>query len=343
MHGCSKLLSLVALLLGISQISFAQGLSISGGISSGYLWASNAGEEAPGGKFLISNLLLNLSAEPKGLPISFEGAIGGTVTPSLFDAPGDAVPGLNIQYAGITVSPGENLNLEMGLLQPNAGYEDTYTYNNESITVGVLASQQPFNAFGVRATYTVAGLETYVGFYKDRLDEEEYCASLDGGLRRPSSSWEIGIGCSLSGIDFTLYHYGLRELRYLTGMVAEHEIGGLHLALDLDYWRWDDSMSGYRRDSSSMGGAFYASYGIGKASMALRLEYIRQGGSMIYTEGEEAGDIYAATFTPTYNFDGKAYVRLESSYVKARGCFEDNEGDPRDDRIYIALESGLRF
>ncbi|MCD6508448.1 outer membrane beta-barrel protein [Candidatus Poribacteria bacterium] len=120
-------------------------------------------------------------------------------------------------------------------------------------------------------------------------------------------------------------------------------MGGLHLAFDLDYWRWNGSISEYRGDNSSIGETFYASYGFKGMSMAVRLEYIRQGGSKIYTESEKTEDIYAVTLTPTYNFNEDAHIRLETSYIKAKRCSKDDVNGLQDDRIYLVLESGLRF
>jgi len=155
------------------------------GLSAGYFCASNVGQNTPNDNFLLSNLLVELSAEPEDRPISFVAAFGGTVTPSIFDPPEETGPDLGIEYASLSAKPIENLSIETGLLQPNAGYEDTYTFNNMNLTIGALASQQPYNAFGARASSSINDLEIYAGMYKARLDKEEYCID-DNGNRHCS-------------------------------------------------------------------------------------------------------------------------------------------------------------
>ncbi len=327
--------------------------TLSLGASTGYFYATNSGTDDAGknvsnDKFIVSNFMIGVDYQPSDLPISFSGAYGGTATPSLFDAPNDAdnQPDMDIEYADFTFAPCDNFSLELGLLAPNAGYEDTYTYNNKNITVGALASQQPYNAYGTRATISVNGLfDVYAGFYENRKDNEEY--TIDDGTFKgaPGNSWEAGITGSVMDADYTLYYYNVNNMRKLLGLVVEKTIGNIYMAFDADYWRWNNKWDKYDgNDQDSIGASFYISPKISdKVELPLRIEYINQGDSKIYTDSVKADNIFAITFTPTYNFSDSAYFRIEGAYIKADDSFANGNGNAKDSRYYFASEFGLKF
>jgi hypothetical protein len=324
---------------------------LSGGVSGGYFYTNNAGQEHGKNresKFVLSNVLFDLNLESKDYPVSLDVGLGGVVTPSLVDNPDDSAPSWGVEYADFSISPVENLTLEGGLLAPVAGYEDTYTYNNKNITVGVLASQQPYNAYGVRTTYSIKRLgilnevDVYGAYYRNRKDEEEYCTS----TTCPHDAWEAGISINLLDTDITLYHYHINGLRSLTGVVAEKEIGILYLGFNMDYWKWSNALR--KREGingvHSIGAALYVSAKVTKAiEFPLRLEYISQNKSRIYVDSEGAGDIYAITFTPTVYPTENTYVRVEGGYVHANNGFEDNYGNVKDSKYYLCAELGFKF
>ncbi|GEM_PF-1238886 len=329
-----------------------KGLNLNLGASTGYFYATNSGTDAAGNdvsndKFIVSNFMVGVDYQPNNLPISFSGAYGGTATPSLFDAPNDAdnQPNMDIEYADFKLAPCHNFSLELGLITPNAGYEDTYTYNNKNITVGALASQQPYNAYGTRATISIKGLfDIYAGFYEDRKDNDEYTIN-DGTLKgSPGNSWEAGISGTLLDTDYTVYYYNVNNMRKLFGFVLEKTIANVYMAFDADYWRWNNKWDKYYGDDrSSLGASLYISPKFSNIELPLRIEYINQGYSKIYTDSAKADNIFALTFTPTYNFSDSAYFRIEGAYINADDSFTDGSGNLRDSRYYFASEFGLRF
>ncbi len=203
------------------------GIEVSGGISAGSFYASNPGPNTSDSQFSLSNFLVEISSEEKKGPVSFAGAFGESSTPSLFDTPGNNRR-FDIEYASLLLNPTDNVSLEAGLLLPNAGYEDTYTFNNRNIVLGALASQQPYNEYGARLAYSVFGLE-------------------------------IGAGGSVSDFDFNIYNYHLEGMRNLTGIVTERTVKNVSLAFNLDYWKWNRSMKNYYGNNSSVGMALYIS------------------------------------------------------------------------------------
>jgi hypothetical protein len=313
-------------------------LEITGGISAGFFSASNPGQDESDSRFLLSNFLVELSPKDKTLPVGFVGAFGETSTPSLLDTP-ENNNSFDIEYGSLILRPITGVSLETGLLQPNAGFENNYTYNNKNITLGVIASQQPFNAYGARMGYDFNGFHLCGGYYKQRLNDQEYVVN---GSSAPDS-WEIGLSGSVFDSNFSIYHYHLEGLRNLAGAAVEYTIKNIYIAFNIDYWVWDSSMKSAHASESSIGGAIYVCPSFGKFSIPLRLEYIDQGESEIYIESINAKHVYTATISPTYHILDNAYLRAELSYVKADSAFADKSGNLEDERIYLAAEIGYLF
>lgn len=309
-------------------------LQLGGGISGGWFFTSNPGEDTSGSEFLLSNLLLEVAYEDDGLPIGFVAAFGETSTPSVLDAPENNIT-LAIEYAGIALCPADGLEIEVGLLGPNSGFEDTYTFANRNILLGAVASQQPYNAYGVKIGYETGGLGFWGGYYKDRLDEEEYDS--------PENAWEIGIGTELAGSDVGFYHYHVGGYRYLTGVVIERAVGGMEIGVNIDYWTWGDRMKDAYGSDGAIGGAVYVSQRFGDVSIPFRIEYIQQDESEIYIESAGTDSIFTAVITPTYHFSENAYARAEASWVMADGGFENEDGGSEDGNIGLAVEFGVTF
>ena len=311
-------------------------IEITGGISAGYFYASNPGENGSDDEFLLSNFLVELSSSNKGLPMGFGGAFGETSTPSLLDTP-ENNNNFDIEYASLTLKPITDLSIEAGLLQPNAGFENTYTFNNKNVILGAVASQQPYNAYGARIGYdhNKNDLSFWGGYYKERLDDDEY--------NSPDYAWEIGLSASISKNTYSLYHYNVHGQRSLTGVVIESTIQGIDIALNLDYWRWDNRIIDLQGNKSSIGVAVYICPNFNNFSIPVRLEYINQDSSRIYIDTINAERISSVTVSPTWYFDEKTYVRVESVYVNADSAFIHKDGISKDNRISLAIEVGLLF
>jgi Putative beta-barrel porin-2, OmpL-like. bbp2 len=314
--------------------SILSAINLTGGISAGYFYASNPGEDTSDDAFLLSNLLVEISSADDTLPVSFVGAFGETSTPSILDTPENNTD-LKIEYASLILKEITNFNLEMGLLQPYSGFENTYTFNNKNVILGAVASQQPYNAYGARVNYDMNEISLWGGYYKNRLDDEEY--------NSPDYTWEIGVSGSIAENDFSIYDYHIGGQRNLLGAVIEHSIGNVDLAFNIDYWNWDNRMEGVYGSKSSIGAAFYICPNFSNFSIPIRIEYINQDESQIYIENPDTNRIYAATFSPTWHFNENAYVRAESAYVKANGAFMDKNGYTKDNRINLAIEVGFLF
>jgi hypothetical protein len=329
-------------------------ISLGGGLSGGYFAGNNEGEGNKKDNFVLTNLLIDITSEIKDGMFGFNLGLGGVTTPSVLGSLGDALPDFRIEYASMNLTPIKSLPglaFEGGLLQPNSGYECTYTFNNRNITVGALASQQPYNAVGARTSYAFSeDFRTWGGIFKHRLARDEYETEYEDGhgnvLSRTAQdtySWEAGMNDNIEGVGLSLYHYHLTGLRHLTGITAEYTVNNLYMALNIDYWRWSSEMDAYFEDHSSIGAALYLAPSFGKFAFPLRLEYIDQGKSGIYLPSPAAENIYATTLTPTYNFTDNVLIRTEGSYVHADNGFSDGSGRPKDNKFLFSTEVVFKF
>ncbi len=319
---------------GESVQSFLSGIKLAGGISAGYFYSSNPGVDVPDDEFLLSNFLIELSSANEELPIGFTGAFGQTSTHSILGTP-EQNDDYDIEYASLTLTPVKGIGVEMGLLQPNSGFENTYTYNNKNILLGAIASQQPYNAYGARVSYDLSSITIWGGYYKDRLDDEEYNSQ--------DYSWEIGVSGSLDDTDFNVYNYYIKGQRNVSGVSVERTIGNIDLAFNVDYWKWSEEVEELYENDSSIGAAFYFCPNFDKFSIPIRLEYINQDKSQLYIERADAKEIYTATISPTWHFNDSAYIRAEAAYINADSAFEDDSGNIKDHRLNYAVELGYRF
>lgn len=313
--------------------SVMAGLEVSGGISAGWFFTSRPGAGFCSSGWLLSNLLVEISPKDKTAPLIFTAAFGETSTPSLIGSP-ENTNELHIEYAFLTVTPVAGLTAEVGLLEPIAGCENTYTFRNKNAFLGAVASQQPYNAYGGRIGYASKKTSLHAGYYQDRLDREEYRT----GDSAPGNSWELGLSGSIGGTDASVYYYHVEKTRSLTCMVIERTVGAFDLALNVDYWKRDVGMKSSHGDDHAVGGALYVVPHFGRFSLPLRLEYVDQGNSGLYLGGVSANRVYTATLSPTYRIRDNAYVRADAGYARAKNGFMDDDGHVKSDRVCLAVE-----
>jgi hypothetical protein len=313
------------------------GLSVAGGLSAGWCYASGQGPGGTTHQPALTNLLVTLASAETKAPLRFELGLGAVSAPSLTANLGHHAD-LGAEYAVVAWRLHRNIGVAAGLLQPSSGYEDTYTFNNVNVATGLIASQQPYNAYGGAAQWERGPLRALVAVYGDRLAAEEYAV----GERLADRAWEGDFGIETRAGAGHLYHYHVPRLRALTGAAWECDLGAVDLAVNADWWRWDSAVApaGAR---NALGVAVYLQRDWAGLSLPLRLEAVRQGRSRVYVDHPDAKVLAAAAITPTWRPAETSYVRLETSCLVAREAFADARGRIRDRRLAGAAELGYRF
>lgn len=323
---------------GIESTCLLRGVTLSGGASAGWLYASHHDAGGRSNEALLTNLLITLTTTDPDTPVGFDGAVGETATPSLQGTP-EVNREFNIEYAAVLLRPYPGVELTSGLLLPVSGFEDTYTYNNANIVHGLVSSQQPYNAYGAALQCTARGYEGHLGYYSERLAKEEYAVEEHLAGR----SWEVDLGGQTKGTSYRVYHYHLKGMRYLTGAVVERTIARVYLALNADWCRWDESMADHCGRRHALGAALYVTPEWGRFSLPARLEYVDQGRSRFYLDNPATKTLSSATVTPTWQWTESNFLRAEASYARAHDGFADGQGQPKSDRVYLAAEVGCLF
>ena len=313
------------------------GLAVGGGLSAGWLYASGQGPGQTSHQPALTNVLVTLATAETRAPLGFALGLGAVAAPSLaanLGGPAD----LGAEYAAVAWRFSRSMGVAAGLLQPSSGYEDTYTFNNANLATGLVASQQPYNAYGGALQWEHGPLRALAAVYGDRLAAEEYAV----GSRLADRAWEADFGIETSAGAGHLYHYHVPRLRALTGAAWQCEVRTVDLAINADWWRWTGA-AGPVGARHAVGVAIYVQRDWPVLSLPLRLEAVRQGRSQVYLDNPGVDALAAVTMTPTWHPAETGYVRLETSWVAARRAFTDARGRARDGRLAGAMELGYRF
>jgi hypothetical protein len=235
-----------------------------------------------------------------------------------------------------TLKPSNGFGLEMGLLQPNSGFENTYTYNIIKIISWVqLLRSSPITHMAQGPVMISPLLDIWVDILRtDLMMRNIIHRIIHGRLARQRQ---------LNDTDFNIYNYYIKGQENLVGASVERTIGNTDLAFNVDYWKWSDDVESLYENDSSIGAAFYICPNFDKFSIPIRLEYINQDKSQLYTESPDTQDIYSATLSPTWHFNDSAYIRAEASYINADSAFEMIPETQGSQNQSTAVETGYLF
>ena len=324
-------------------------VKVSGGVSSGFFFANNPGEDASSNresKFILTNDIIGLSISPKDYPFSTKIELGGTSEAPVLGynvKDRSATPGFKLKCADLSLNVVPKLKLDIGLLHSVAGRESAYSFNNKNIAFGVLASQEPGNVYGTRATYSINGFDVYAGYYRNRMNDGEYAIK---NYDDANHSYEFGVSGNVAGFDGTAYYYNINRIKSLAGLTFDRDFGNIYVAFDGGYWQWTDDAKKFQgyKDKSAYGLGVYVSPKLNKnIEIPVRLEYANQHKSHIYISNSNEDNIYTITVTPTYHLTDAIYLRTEGAYIHAKNSFADNDGSLKDGKYYLGAEVGYIF
>ncbi len=302
-------------------------IEMSGGVSAGYFYTNNIGNDANNDYFTVSSFGIDLTSKVNSA-IGFTAGFGASGQPDLLDDSQPPSADFEVEYAWVSIKPIENLTLDAGKLTTNIGYELYHTYDNPNYTFGMVWYGQPFVYAGARATYTVTeGIDVYAEYNHDA-----------------GEAFALGSIGSIAGIDYAVSYYDYTANKNLVDVVLSTSVAGIDVALNADYQWLDDSKKVSGNDDSAYGLALYITPKVSEAiSIPVRLEYINQGTSDIYKTG--IGDnARSVTVTPTWAPSKNTYLRAEVAYVSTdKKGFVDDDGSLEDTRTFIGVEAGFRF
>ncbi len=284
-------------------------LKLNGGISATAFRESRT-DRGTESSLKIEDLVLELSGS--GNAGGFDVAVGTLLLPTVLESSqkenrgnfglGNENDRFGLLWGYAKVKPSEKLEIDAGVLTTNVGYELPESYRNFNVTYGLVWNGQPFIYRGVRATYTVnRSLQVY-GEY-DRGEE------LNGNPK--DHAFGVGAGGTLGVFYYTANYFDYGNYKNLVDISLSTECRDIKLGINGDY-QWLDKES----KKAGYGVALYAVPELGKFSLPVRLEYVKdRNNSGIY--GFNGKGTYSVTVTPTYRLSDHAAIRTELSYVKS--------------------------
>ena len=338
-----KLLSLATAGIVLSSSSFAGTITVAnsdielgGGLSAGYIYATNQGVNANNDYFTISSFAVGLRSKMENAPIEFTASFGKSVQDDLISLNNNA--NFDTEYAYVTVKPISNLSIDAGILTTNVGYELYHTYENPNFIYGLVWFAQPFRYTGARATYSISdNLSVYAEYNQDS-------AGSIGNIT-PSDAYAIGATGSIANIDFAVSYYDYAKTKNLVDVVVSTKIANISLALNVDYQWLDDNAKKTLpagSDDNAYGVALYVIPEFDRIMIPVRLEYVNEGTSGIY--GVAGDSAWSATITPTWSPTNHTYLRAELAYVQTdKKGFSNDKGKPKDSRTIFGVEAGFKF
>ena len=324
---------------------FNTDILLKGGITANYTYQTNTKKNVD--EFSLYNLYIRLtSPEENQSLLSFDIGIGHIITPSILDIiEQNQLSNINTDVMNASLIINTPIKIEIGNLEPLEGYEANQTFYNPNIISSAVASIEPFNAYGIRLSYSKEDNNLYLGYYPERYDKEEYC--YEGYCAK--EAFNIVYEKDNEDIYFFISYYDLKDFFNFINIIFTKEINNTEISLDFDFAFWDSSFKNFAKrnyqqniDDEAIGICLYVIQKFNKFRLPIRAEYINQGKSQIYIQNSQVKDIYALTITPTYDFTENSFARMEIGYAYAKDSFEINTSN-NDESIELSIEFAFLF
>ena len=298
-------------------------IEMTGGVTAGYFYATNIGN-TNNDYFRVPNFAIDLTDKVNST-IGFTASFGRTIQATILD-PNATNSDFGVEYAWVSIRPLEGLTVDAGLLTTNIGYELYHTYDNKNYIFGLVWNAQPVTYPGARVTYSVMdGIDVYAEYNQDGRD-----------------AFALGSLGSIAGFNYAISYYDYAASKNLVDVVLSTEVAGIELGTNIDYQWLDDSAKTPGNDDSAYGIALYASAKVDVFEIPVRIEYVNDGTSEIYSVAGD--DAWTFTITPTWKPTKNTFLRAEFSYISTddKG-FADEDGDLKDNRTVMGVEAGFIF
>lgn len=319
----------------------SQDITLSGGVTGGYFYATDTGSTKQD-TFVVSDFITELSSEAKPGGVGFTAGLGVETQPTVYS--GQVASGTGsyaFQYGWVSVMPVENLEVDIGQLATNVGFEVAPTYANPNVNLGLVWFGQPIYYPGARVSYSMGDMSVYAEVNKNT----SYGAQTGAAL---------GASGSIGGVDALFSYFTNAGKVSIADFILSKTVGGVDLAVNADYQMKAEAAKTSGTDDSAFGIAFYATIPVmDKVTLPVRVEYVNDGSSNLYGLYQPdltkppigSNTAISFTITPTYHFTDNTFVRAELAYVTTdkKGVFSDDKGAATDSNTSVAVQTGYLF
>ncbi|WP_297456282.1 outer membrane beta-barrel protein [Persephonella sp.] len=312
-------------------------IEMTGGVTAGYFYATNNGKNQNNDYFTVSSFAIDLTSKMNST-IGFTVGFGASGQPDILDETLPPSPEFDVEYAWVSIRPIEGLTIDAGKLTTNIGYELYHTYDNPNYLFGAVWYGQPFVYPGARVTYSIMdGIDIYAEYTQQ---SEDTVSAINGVL--PSDAFAIGSIGSIAGFNYAVSYFDYSAFKNLVDVVLSTEVAGIELGTNIDYQWLDDTAKKSGKDDSAYGIALYASAKMDVFEIPVRIEYVNDGTSGIYSVAGD--DAWTFTITPTWKPTKNTFLRAEFSYISTdKKGFQDDNGNKKDNRTVMGVEAGFVF
>ncbi|WP_029519890.1 outer membrane beta-barrel protein [Persephonella sp. IF05-L8] len=301
-------------------------IEMTGGVTAGYFYATNIGNKN-NDYFVVPNFAIDLTSKVNSI-IGFTASFGRVEQATLLCPKAGEDATFGVDYAWVSIRPIEGLTIDAGKLTTNIGYELYHTYDNKNYIFGLVWNAQPVTYPGARATYSVMdGIDVYAEYNQDGRD-----------------AFAIGSLGSVAGFNYAISYYDYTAFKNLIDVVLSTEISGIEIGTNIDYQWLDDTAKTPGNDDSAYGIALYLSTKIDVFEIPVRIEYVNDGTSEIYSVA--GNDAWTFTITPTWRPTQNTFLRAEFAYISTdKKGFPDDNGvlNQKDSRTVMGVEAGFVF
>ncbi len=317
-------------------------INLNGGMTAGYFYTTNTGSNN-NENYQVSDFMVELSGEATE-GVGFVGAFGTMAGITVLDGGvNNSVYDYGFQYGWLTVAPMEGLSIDAGMLATNIGYEVAPSYANPHATIAALWGGQPVYYPGVRVNYEAGDMGFYAEVNDDSM-EMTPATSTTSAVYYSTAAWAAGINGAAGSLEYAVSYYNYNGYKDLIDVIVSADLAGIPVAANFDYHLLENApVAG--GDDSAYGIALYATPSFGQVTVPVRVEFLSDGNSGVYSvNGVGVDSATTLTITPTYNFSDNTFVRAELSMVSSDNkIFADDKGVAEDTKTSFAVQAGFTF
>jgi len=316
-----------------ASVNVSQDVNLKGAMAGTYSYMTNDGGAATGHDTMkVTDFNVEVSsADIKGSGVGFVGSVGINEFLTLADTSPSAIGGTNVNffYGYATYKPMESLSVDAGRLLTTIGYEAAASYLNGNITRGFLWNSEPIAYQGVRASYMMGDFKIAAEVNNDTSE----------GSAPGATNWVLNATGSAGGMDYGASYMDGKDSRNVVDAMVSTSMGGMDLAIDVNYFMIDKKPVG-QKDDSALGVAIYVTPKMGSIDVPVRVEYMDDGDTGIY--GVKRGS--SLTVSPTMHYGDAGYVKAEVGYVQSDNkMYSDNKGKATDNQTIVSAQIGYMF
>jgi len=313
-------------------------ITVNGDLSAGaYYVVNHGGMGAEAMEVTDFGLAFSAPAANTG-DVGFKGVIGSRNGRTILDTSPDGSfawgDDIVLDFGYATYKPVDNVTLDIGWILTTVGNEASPSIFSANVNRGFMWNAQPSAYEGMRASYAMGDMTLSAEVNHNQK-----------GVKGNPIDIALAVSGKVNTINYSATYFDGKDTTNIIDVVLNTEVSGVGVGVNFDYFMLDNAATG--QDDSANGIGLYVTPKFGKISVPVRIEFVSDGSSGVYSVpgGTVATDgAYSLTITPTMKLSDNTFVRAELSYVAADNkVFLDKDKKATDTQTMLALQFGYTF